>query len=135
MAALMGKDGTVKIGANTVGFIDTWNINADAGSAEVTAYGDKDRQYIYTLKGWSGTLSGTLDMADAQQLTLADQFDSAHTLAVAALRFYTTTGVTTYWYGNAYMTGITVNSAVGDKVSVSINFQGDGNLSYTTAGV
>lgn len=135
MAALMGKDGTVKIGANTVGYIDSWNINADAGSAEVTAYGDKDRQYIYTLKGWSGTLSGTLDMADAQQLTLADQFDSAHALAVAALRFYTTTGVTTYWSGNAYMTGLTVNSAVGDKVSVSINFQGDGNLSYTTAGV
>lgn len=135
MAALMGKDGTVKIGASAIGYIDGWSINADAGSAEVTAYGDKDRQYIYTIKGWSGTLSGTLDMADAQQLTLADQFDSAHTLAVAALRFYTTTGVTTYWYGNAYMTGVTVNSSVGDKVSVSINFTGDGNLSYTTAGV
>jgi hypothetical protein len=135
MAALMGKDGSMKIGAATVGVIDSWTLNPQTNTAEVTAYGDKDRQYVYTIKQWSGTASGTLDLADAQQLTLADQFDSVHTLAVAALRFYTTTGVTTYWSGNAYMQGLTVNSAVADKVSVSFNFTGDGNLSYTTAGV
>ena len=135
MAALMGKDGSMKIGANAIGYLDSWTLNPDVATAEVSAYGDKDRQYVYTIKGWSGTASGTLDMADAQQLTLADQFDSAHTLAVAALRFYTSTAVSTYWSGNAYMTGLTVNSAVADKVSVSFNFTGDGNLSYTTAGV
>jgi hypothetical protein len=133
MAALMGKDGSVKIGAATVGYLDSWTLNPDVGTAEVSAYGDKDRQYVYTVKGWAGTASGTLDMADAQQLTLADQFDSAHTLAVAALRFYTSTGSFPYWGGNAYMTGMTVNSAVGDKVSVSFNFTGTGDLSYTTA--
>jgi len=133
MAALMGKDGSLKIGANTVGYLDSWALNPDIGTAEVSAYGDKDRQYIYTIKGWSGTASGTLDLADAQQLTLTDQFDSAHTLAVAALRFYTSTGAFPYWGGNAWMTGMTVNSSIGDKVSVSFNFTGDGNLSYTTA--
>lgn len=133
MAALMGKDGSLKIGANTIGYLDSWTLNPDIGTAEVSAYGDKDRQYTYTIKGWSGSGSGTLDMADAQQLTLADQFDSAHTLAVAALRFYTSTGAFPYWGGNAYMTGMTVNSSVGDKVSVSFNFTGTGDLSYTTA--
>jgi hypothetical protein len=130
MAALMGKDGSIRIGATAIGSIDSWTLNPQTNTAEITAYGDKDRQYAYTIKQWSGTASGTLNMADAQQLTLADQFDSAHTLASAALRLYTSTGIINYWSGNAYMQGLTVNSSVGDKVSVSFNFTGDGNLSY-----
>jgi hypothetical protein len=133
MAALMGKDGSMKIGTSVVGSIDSWTLNPQTNTAEVTAYGDKDRQYVYTIKQWAGTASGTLDLADAQQLTLTDQFDSAHTLASADLRFYTSTELSPYWKGTAYMQGLSVNSAVGDKVSISFNFQGDGNLTYTTS--
>lgn len=135
MSALMGKDGLIKIGAATIGNMDTWTLNPSVGTAEITAYGNTDRQYAYTIKDWAGTAGGTLDMADAQQLSMADQFDSAHTLASLALRFYTSTGVTTYWSGNAYLSDFSVRSQVADKVSVSFSFVGTGNLSYTTAGV
>jgi len=134
MSALMGKDGSIRIGATAIGSMDTWTLNPSVGSAEVTAYGNTDRQYAYSIKDWSGSAAGTLDLANAGQLSMQDQFDSAHALANVALRFYTSTEVTTYWYGNAILTDMSVRSQVADKVSVSFTFVGNGNLSYTTAG-
>jgi hypothetical protein len=91
MAALIGKDGSIRIGANIIGYIDSWSLNPTVGTAEVTQYGNVNRQYAYTIKDWSVTCSGTLDKTDAQQITLTNQFEGS-ALAVAALRLVTTTG-------------------------------------------
>jgi hypothetical protein len=130
MAALMGKDGFISIGANSIGYIDTWNVTAAIGSAEVTAYGDPIRNYAYGIKEWSGNLSGTLSLSDAQQVTVLAQASTA-TLATVALRMNATTGGS-YWGGNAYIKSATITSKVDDKVSVSVAFQGTGNLAYTS---
>jgi hypothetical protein len=131
MAALMGKDGFISIAASVVGTIDTWSLNASVGTAEITAYGDPARNYEETIKEWSGTLSGTLNIADAQQLTLLQQASTA-AFATVGLRFNVTTGGS-YWAGSAYMKGYSANSKVADKVSISFPFQGTGNLAYTSS--
>jgi predicted secreted protein len=133
MAALIGKDGSLRIGTNVIGAIDTWSLNLSQGSAEITALSTEAntfRNYVQTIKEWSGSASGTLDLADSQQLTV-EQSATTGTFAVAALRFYTT--LAAYWAGNAYITGITVNSRVDDKVSLSFNFQGTGAIAYTSS--
>jgi predicted secreted protein len=129
MAALMGKDGLISIGANTIGYIDSWSLTAGLGSAEITQYGDPMRNYQTTIKEWSGSLSGTLSLSDAQQISLLQQASTA-ALASVSLKFVTAVGS---WAGSAYVKGYTVNSKVSDKVSVSFPFQGTGALAYTSS--
>lgn len=134
MGAMMGKDGFVSIGASVVGQIDSWSVNAGIGNPEITSYGDPARNYGYSIKEWSGSFSGTLGLADAQQITLLTNATTAAntTAAAVALRLNVTTGGS-YWGGYAYVTGYTAGSRVGDKVSISFPFQGTGNLAYTSS--
>ena len=130
MAAYVGKDGSFKIGANDVDFIDSWSLSPGIGTAEITAYGDSAKAFNSTLREWTGTVGGTLDRSDTDQADLLDQFEDG-TLADIAARFYTANA--SYWSGNVRLTGQTVNSAVGDKVSVTWNMQGNGALAYTSS--
>jgi len=128
MGAIIGKDGSVKVGAAAVGFIDSWSLTPTINTAEVTAYGDETKVNVQTLKEWSAEISGTLDKVDAQQAALLDQFEDG-TLGAVVLNLYT--GSATYWSGSAVLTGGGITSTVGDKVSVSYSFQCAGALSYT----
>lgn len=132
MAAIMGKDGSFRVGAVVTGSIDSYTLNMNIGSAEITQMSSEAntfRNYAQTIKDWSGTASGTLDLADANQLAL-EGIATTGTLASSTMRFYTS--LTSYWAGTAFLTGMTVNSQVGDKVSVSFNFQGTSALAYTS---
>jgi hypothetical protein len=130
MAAYVGKDGKVGIGAEDVAYIDTWSLTPSVDLAEVTGYGDSAKAYGSALRSATVTFSGTLDRSDTDQADLMDQFEDG-TLADVALRLYTLPA--SYWYGNFRLTGMTINSAVGDKVSVSWNGTLNGALAYTSS--
>jgi len=131
MAAAMGKDGFISIDGTTTkpAYIDSWSLNPAIGTAEVTAYGDSAKAFISTIREWTVTCGGTLDKSDAKQDAALDQFASTASSTSWTLRLYDSTS---YWTGSAYLTGATINSQVGDKVSVTYNFQGTGDLSYIT---
>jgi hypothetical protein len=123
MAAYRGADGSVTIAGEAVAYIDSWSLAPEIGTAEITAFGNSSR-----LRGWSGSFTGTLDRTDTDQADLIDQFEDG-TLGNIALRLQTTAAA--YWGGTVRLTGMNVNSAVADKVSITFNFIGNGNLSYT----
>jgi hypothetical protein len=130
---IYGKDGTFRVGATVVGNIDSWSLDLSAGSVEVTSMSTEAitfRNFGQTIREWSGTASGTLDLADAQQLALAQSASTA-AAATAAMRLYTLPA--SYWAGNAYMSKVTINSQVSNKVSVSFNFQGTSGITYTSS--
>jgi len=132
MAATMGKDGFISVDGTTGSplYIDTWSLSAGIGTAEVTAYGDSAKGFVSTLREWSVTCGGTLDRADTTgQVTILDNFESTASSTTVSLWLYDSTS---HWEGVGFPTGVTVNSAVGDKVSVTFNFQGSSNLSYVT---
>lgn len=133
MAAAMGKDGFVSLGGNStaVTYVDSWTITPSIGTAEVTAYGDSAKAFISTLREWTATVSGTLDMSSTDQVYVMDDFKSTASSTSFELKLYDRT--TCFWSGSVLPTGASVNSAVGDKVSFTWNFQGTGNLSYTTS--
>lgn len=128
MAAYIGKDGKVNIGTATVAYIDSWSLNPGIGTAEVTSFGDNSKGFRSTVREWAGSFTGTMDRSDTDQADLMDQFEDG-TLADIALRLHV--AAATYWSGNVRLTGQTVNSAVADKVSITWEFQGNGDLSYT----
>ena len=132
MAATMGKDGFISIDGTTgaVAYIDSWSLSPSIDTAEVTAFGNTSKAYVSTLRGWTVTASGTLDRSDSTgQLVILNDFESTATSTTLSLWLYDSTS---HWQGEAYVTGQTVNSQVGDKVTVSWTFQGTGNLSYIT---
>lgn len=133
MAAAMGKDGYVTIGGVTSAatYVDSWTITPAVGTAEVTYYGLSSKAFISTLREWTATVSGTLDLTVDQQVYVMDDFKSTASSTAFELRLYDRT--TCYYSGNVFPTGASVNSQVGDRVNFTWNFQGTGDLSYTTS--
>jgi len=131
MAAAMGKDGYITWGGNTttVAYIDSWSINPSIGTAEVTAYGDTAKSFISTLREWTVTCGGTLDMSDTDHTYVLNDFYGTATSTSFEVRLYDSTK---YWTGSVLPVSATINSQVNDKVSFTLNFQGTGNLSYIT---
>ncbi len=130
MAAHMGKDGYLTVGGSTAAYIDSWSITPSIGTADVTGFGDSAHAYTHTLRDATVTFTGTMDRSDVEQATLMDQFEDA-TLADVALRLYWANA--SYWSFNARLTGMTVNSNVADKVSITWNAQVNGAIAATSS--
>jgi hypothetical protein len=131
MAATVGKDGKFLIGTTgVVAYMDSWGISPSIDTPEITAFGNSSKAYGSALRSWTVTASGTLDRSDTDQADLMDQFEDG-TLADISARFYT--AAASYWSGSVRLTGQTINSQVGDKVSISWTGNGNGNLSFTSS--
>ena len=130
MAATAGKDGYITVAGSTVAYTDTWTVTPAISTPEITAFGNSSKAFGSALREWPATWSGTMDRSDAEQAALMVQFEDG-VIEDIAMRFYTAPA--SFWSGNMRMTGQSVNSQVGDKVSVSWNAQGNGNLSYTSS--
>ncbi len=131
MAATVGKNGGFYVGATLVPFIDSWNIDMTIGSEETTAFGDDNVKRVATIRDWSGSASGTLDRSDASQAALLDQFEDG-TISPTSVRLATNRG-SDYWEGSAIISGASIGSAVGSKVTVSFSLTAADALSWTEA--
>ena len=109
MAAVMGKDGDIKIGSVTLS-LDSWTYNPTFNTADITKYGDKTKVNAQTLMEYTIEGSGTLDMADAQQTALLDQFKLGVGGSAVMVRLYT--GASAYFVASTIFTAanIQVNS-------------------------
>jgi hypothetical protein len=131
----IGKYAAVQIAADAVTLTDNWSLSTNKDALEVTAFGDTFRKYKVGLKGWTATVSGTMDRSDAQQAVFFDQFEDAAD-AVVALRLYVDTGgggSSSYWYGSAWVISSSVTAAVADKITVEWEFQGEDTLYWASA--
>ena len=128
MAVMAGKDGLIKLDENQIGYIDNFSINVNQGSAETSQIGKTWREYIPTCKDWSGSLSGTLDYADTAQKAIVDDLASS-TPAGTAISCEFKVGPALTYEGEIQITAISITGSFADKVAVSINFQGTGELS------
>jgi predicted secreted protein len=113
MAFVHGRTSTLSIdGTAVTAYTDQSTLDRLAELAEVTVFGNDDKAYIGGLKGATVAASGSWDVtADA---ALWATFDGA----VVAWAFSPNAGTTTF-SGNALVTGYTITSGVGDKVSWS----------------
>ncbi len=127
MAVLAGKDGEVKLSSTKIGYIDNFSLSVEAGTAEVSSLGDQWKAFIGTAKGWSGSLSGTFDYADAQQKSMVDNLISGNASTSVSLSFKVSASLTLT--GTAWLSNASIGASHGDKITISFNFQGTGALS------
>lgn len=120
MAFVHGKDQTLVVDGSTVtDYTDSVTLNNGVELADVSAFGDSDREFIAGLKTHGFSASGHFDAtADAA-------FDGLFDGALVAFSYSPDGGTTTY-AGSAFVTDYQVSGGVGDKVSWSLSLQPSG---------
>lgn len=127
MAVLTGKGGSVKHGTNTIAELDEWTLNITTDTEESTAFGDQWHEFEPTLRGWTGSASGRLDITDTNG-QVAIQTVQLGSVAAVPVRFYV--DGTHYYSGNAIVNSTITDTEAG-LITLSYDFQGTGALNYT----
>lgn len=130
MAVMAGKDGLIKVGTNTIGYIDNFSININNSTSEVNSLGKSWKEYIETGKDWSGSASGSLDYADLAQKEIVDKM-LADTSGEFTIEMKVNSALTLT--GSVIFNSLSPSGSWGDKISVSFNFVGSGALSKKEA--
>lgn len=83
MAVFTGTGGAVKIGANTVAEIDSWDVTPGTKDADITKFGDTWEENLPILTNWTAKISGRFDPTDTNgQLALWTAFTGRTTVAI-----------------------------------------------------
>ena len=125
MAVMAGKDGLISVASKRIGYIDNSSINVNVGTGETSQIGKTWKEFIPTAQDWSGSLSGTLDYADEVQKQIVDQIVAGSVTTIAG-EFKVGPELT--FTGSFIVTSVSVTMSHPDKVAVSFNFQGTGEL-------
>lgn len=134
MGTVKGTDGKVEKAGTTIANIDSWELTVSADNDETTAYGSREKSYIQTTVGWTGSISGSYDSTDASQQALIDQFSSTSTGGPAAvtLTLVGSTADADRYSGSFIINSIANTGSVGTKRSFSADIQATGGVSRTT---
>lgn len=127
MAVMAGKDGVISIGSAAIGYIDTWNLTLNRGTAEVSSIGRDYKEFIGTVKDFSGSASGSFDYGDTQQKSLVDSLLTGGSAAAVTMTLVANSALT--FSVSVILTSVALGAAHGDKITVSFNFQGTGDIS------
>lgn len=131
MARASGKNGAVYVSpdgiaaASPVLNLTKWTLDRNAGTIEVTAFGDLNKVYLLDLPDLKGTLTGFWDSA-SDPLYVAGLSAGGTTLYLYPDRLNTPTK---YDYGPAWLT-TAVDTDVKGAVTVSANFVARGSWGH-----
>ena len=122
MAFVHGSNAALTLDGQTLtGYVDNVSLNKDTDLAEVTAFGNNDKEFI------AGLLSGGLQISGHYDATqdgyLYGMFDSAEVAIV-----FSADGGTTSYSGNGFLSTYQIGAPVGDKVSWSATVVVNGTL-------
>lgn len=128
MATHHGKDGTVKIGANTVAEINSFSIDETADTAEKTAMGDSSKSFLVGVTTATGTITCYWDETDTSG-------QGAMTSgASVTLNLYPEGADSgdTYASLTALITSVGVSVDMGSVVERSFGWQATGGVTWST---
>ena len=129
MATHIGRDGILKVGANTVAELRSFSIEETGDTVEDTVMTDTARTSVPTLTSFTGSADVYWDETDTTgqgALTVGSS---------VTIGFYPegdTTG-DTYYTGTAIVTGVSRSASFDGMVEASITLQGSGALTESVA--
>lgn len=127
MARHSGKNGIVKHGANVIDGLRNWSLDTSMGTANTTAAGDSWATHDTTHASWSGSSEHVLDHAVAAN----------HNIVVGSsvvVQFYSEgdASTKTFYEGTATVTGVNRSSPYEGEVTLSLTYEGNGELTTET---
>lgn len=127
MARHSGKNGIVRHGANTFGGVTNWSIDESFGTADTTSAGDTSATHVTTHGSWTASVELNADDAAAANQTLRAG-DSV------TLQLYSEGDAVDmrFWEGVATVVSNGQATPFSDTVKRTLEFQGNGALSFET---
>jgi len=124
MAILKGKDGTVSLdGTPASGVVQSWSASIETDTLETTSMGTAGwKTFEGSLQSWSGSV----DMYFADDDGIAGYVDGS---SITVVLTDGTSGNT--YSGNAIVTSVSVDVAVADLVTMTLDLTGTGQLLIT----
>jgi len=122
MAHQHGRRGVVYMadfggaGAVNVAHLNSWTLDMPVDFAEISAFGDKNDQYVGGIPDCKGTLEGSWDDTSDAIYDLMESVDG-----VVMYLYPTSLVATKYWYGNAWV-DFSIDVSAADAVKFSANF-------------
>lgn len=127
MSAIAGKDGSVKIGANTVAETTSWSMSISSDMLDSTSLGDDWREFIAGLNGATASIEVKWDIPNDTNGQTALQNAMLNGTTVT-LNLYT--NATNYYSGTAYVSSLNVEDPVEDIVTATFEAQFSGAVTY-----
>ena len=127
MAAIAGKDGSAKIGANTIAEVTSWSMDLSTDMLDSTSLGDDWREYITGLNGATANVEVKWDLPNDTNGQTALQNAMLNGTPVT-LNLYV--NGSNYYSGSAYISNLNVETPVEDKVSATFDAQYSGAVTY-----
>ena len=119
MTRYSGRGGVVYLGvsagaaASTVATLSAWTIDQSSDKAEVTGFGDTNKQYMQGLPDCVGTISGFWDDTDD------NLYDASRAVGPVNMYLYPTQqAVAKFWSGTAW-TDFSIECPVDGPVTIS----------------
>jgi hypothetical protein len=128
MANHTGLEGTVKIGANTIAEIRSYNYSESHDAIEDTAMGDTVRTFKAGISSWSGSVDVYWDETDTTG-------QGAMTIGTEVTVNFYPEGATTgdiYKTGSAIVNSLDTSASLDGMVEMSVGLTGNGALTEAT---
>lgn len=127
MAAIAGKGGSAKIGANAIAEVTSWSMDISADMLDSTSLGDSWREFVAGLNGATGSVEVKWDIPnDADgQTALQNAILNGTTVT---LNLYV--NASNYYSGSAYVSSLSVEDPVEDLVTATFEAQFTGEVTY-----
>lgn len=125
MGTKTGSEGTIKVGTDLVGEVKSWSINVSDEVIDKSVIGTQWRKNApMNIRGWSGSLEGFFDFADAGQTALV-----VGTELQLNLYYEGETSSNNYLQGQAVITSMDRSASFDGMLEVTFSFTGNGELS------
>jgi len=128
MADYHGYDGIVKVGGSAVGSVQRWNVDQRAETTQGYGMGDAWMATRATVKSFEGSMEFYYDPTE----TAGANIVPGDTLSVELFPGGEATG-NAFFSGSVVVTGVPLSVPKDGWVTKTVNFQGDGALTESTA--
>lgn len=125
MSVAAGKDGSVKIGSDTMIEVQSWDLDGSTDLADSASLGDDWKEKTPTLNEWSATIEVNWDMSDTAQVAVQNAWLNQTSVSP---KLYT--NAANYYSGTAYISSLNVGDPVDGLVTASMELTGSGACTY-----
>ena len=126
--AFTGEKGAIKTGENTVTKMENWKLNIKANETDTTSFDDEGWESCeITTKGYEVSMEGTFNKADTNgQKAIMAALASGDNFPIEL--YIDKSSEEADFRGNVKITGFDVETAVKDKIKISVKCKGNGKL-------
>lgn len=130
--AIAGKKGKLVIDTDEsrVLGIKNWSLALNINTLETTGLGDDWKSYITGLKEWTASSSGDYEIKGGAELKGQDALQEAFLNGTSVSLKLFVDGEH-YYAGSAYIASLSIEDPVDDVVTISIEFTGSGELTFS----